>query len=95
MNTEIVMFLLQGLLGLMMLFFGIILNGMRTSIQEVNRDLRALNNAVLGNYVTRETHDRKWDEQRKLDHDLRDSIQKVLLEQASVSAIVKRREDKT
>jgi uncharacterized membrane protein YccC len=92
-NTEITMFILQGVLGMMMLFFGIILNSMLSSIKEVNRDLKALNSAVLGNYVTRETHDRKWEEQRKLDHDMRDSVQQVLLEQAKTSALMKAREE--
>jgi hypothetical protein len=60
MNNEMGMFILQGGLGIIMLFFGIILNGLRTGIDRVNVDLKGLNDAVLGKYMTREDSESKW-----------------------------------
>lgn len=82
MPNELVMFILQGLLGALMLGFGIILNGLRTSLNEVNTDLKALNNAVLGQYMTRDASDARWVAQRDLDHELRSMIQDVMVRMA-------------
>jgi len=77
-----IMFVLQGGLAIIMLFFGFILNGMRQSIQEVNADLKALNNSVLGKYITREESDSRWKDQRVLDHELRALISVLQIELA-------------
>ena len=82
MTNDLVMFILQGLLGAFMLGFGIILNGLRSSLEAVNTDLKGLNNAVLGQYMTRDASDRKWEAQRQLDHELRGMLQEVLIRMA-------------
>lgn len=89
--SPILMFVLQALLAVVMLFFGFILNGVRTSIENTNSnmeriatDLTALNNAVLGQYVTKSDSDNKWKDQRVLDHEMRDLIQKALIDIATI-----------
>ena len=82
MDNQIVMFVLQGLLGTLMLGFGVILNGLKSSLDEVNKDLRGLNNAVLGQYLTRDDSDARWMAQRNLDHELRSMIQDVMVRMA-------------
>lgn len=92
------MFLLQGLLGALMLIFGFILNAMRTGIDRVNIDLRGLNDAVLGKYMTRDESenkwavhrsetDSKWQTQRTLDHELRQMIQETMIDIAKVKGV--------
>jgi hypothetical protein len=78
------MFVLQGLLGALMLGFSIILNGLRNSLEEVNKDLKGLNNAVLGQYLTRDDSDARWSAQRNLDHELRGMIQGVMVDVAQL-----------
>ena len=85
MSSEVIMFILQGLLGALILFLGIILNGMRTSINEVTMDLKGLNNAVLGQYMTRDDSDARWKAQRELDHELRGMIQDTMVGIATVT----------
>ena len=96
MNSELVMFILQGCLGVIMLFLGIIMNGMRTALDRVNQDLKGLNNAVLGEYVTRKDSDgiwavhrtetdTKWAAQRILDHEMRSLITTAMIDIAKVS----------
>lgn len=82
MGNDLVMYILQGLLGALMLGFGIILNSFRASIDEVTKDLKGLNNAVLGNYMTRDDSDTRWKAQRELDHELRNMIQEVMVRMA-------------
>ena len=93
MSNEMVMFMLQGGLAVIMLFFGFILNGMRAGIDRVNIDLKGLNDAVLGKYVTRDdventwkVHraetDAKWTAQRILDHELRSLITAAMIDAA-------------
>ena len=100
-------FVLQGLLVLLMMFFGIILNGMRMSMDQIRSDLKTLNDAVLGKYALREDIDKwreihvkeqsnKWEaylievarqkeDQRKLDHDMRDHIQNMEIRLAKMT----------
>lgn len=96
MTNEMVMFLLQGGLAVIMLFFGFILNGMRASIDGVNTDLKGLNDAVLGKYLTRDESasiwaahrsetDNKWTAQRTLDHELRSLITASMIDAAKAS----------
>jgi hypothetical protein len=77
--------LLQAGLAIIMLFFGFILNGMRVSVEKVSSDLKTLNDAVLGRYLTRDDSDGRWRDQRTLDHELRSMIQKVMLDVAKIS----------
>jgi hypothetical protein len=92
MDRELLMFILEGVLGVAMLFFGIILSGMRDSVRSVSEsvksvslDLKVLNDAVLGKYITRDDSDAKWKDQRTLDHELRAMITGCLIELAKVS----------
>lgn len=82
MENQLVMFILQGVMGVLMLLLGIILNGMRGSMREVEKDLKGLNDAVLGQYQTRDASDKKWEAQRQLDHELRSMIQEVMVRMA-------------
>ena len=82
MTNELVMFIMQGLLTVAMLGFASVLNNFRKSFDEVNRDLKALNNAVLGQYITRDDSDQRWAAQRVLDHELRAMLQDVMVKQA-------------
>ena len=90
-----------------MMFFGIILNGMRMSMDQIRSDLKTLNDAVLGKYALREDIDKwreihvkeqsnKWEaylievarqkeDQRKLDHDMRDHIQNMEIRLAKMT----------
>ena len=83
-------FILQAGLAVLMLVFGAILNSMRTSMDQFRNDLKILNDAVLGKYVTQEAADtwrslhlleqtRRWEIQRTLDHELREMIQGLQL----------------
>lgn len=87
-------FILQAGLALLMLVFGFILNAMRASMEQFRSDLKVLNDAVLGKYVTREDTEqwrsmhmselaRKWEAQRTLDHELRNMIQSLQITMAS------------
>ena len=105
MTNELVMFILQGILGIAMLFLMFILSGMRTTMQhasdnmgKVADDLKLLNDAVLGQYVTRNDSENKWsvhrtdtDErwkaQRILDHELRSIIQVVMVDVAQLKGV--------
>ncbi len=78
------MFILQGALGIIMLFFGFILNGMRTSVDRVAADLKNLNDAVLGKYITRDENDAKWTAQRTLDHEMRNLITAAMIKIAEI-----------
>ena len=98
MTPELAMFLLQAAEGCILLFLGFILNGMRTSIKEVNTDLKVLNNSVLGQYITRTDSDAvwnvhrsetdgKWQAQRTLDHELRSIMQTVMVDLAQIKGV--------
>jgi hypothetical protein len=87
MTNELVMFIMQGLLTVAMLGFASVLNTFRKSFEEVNRDLKALNNAVLGQYITRDDSDQKWAAQRILDHELRSLLQDVMVKQARLEGV--------
>ena len=98
MTNELVMFILQGLLGAFMLGMGIILNGLRKSLDDVNKDLKELNNAVLGQYIRRDESngawsihrletESKWAAQRTLDHELRSIIQNVMVDIAGIKGV--------
>lgn len=78
------MFILQAALAVIMLFFGFILNGLRTSVERVSLELKILNDAVLGKYITRDDSDSRWKDQRVLDHELRSMIQSCLIELAKI-----------
>jgi len=78
------MFVLQGVLAVLMLFFGFILNGLRTSVERVSLELKILNDAVLGKYITRDDSDSRWKDQRILDHELRSMITTVMVEIAKI-----------
>ena len=79
------MFILQGALAILMLFFGFILNGLRTSVERVSLELKILNDAVLGKYITRDDSDSRWKDQRILDHELRALITKVMVDMAKLT----------
>lgn len=96
MERDAIMFMLQGGLSVIMLLFGFVLNGMRSSMDRVSLDLKLLNDAVLGKYVTsdalnarlkdlRDDQDARSREQRVLDHELRSLIQKALVEVAGIT----------
>lgn len=96
-------FILQAGLAIFMAVFGFILNGMRQSMEQFRADLKILNDAVLGKYVTREDSERwreahinetsrKWDAQRLIDNDLREIIQDIQLAAATSNAASEARE---
>lgn len=85
MDKEVIGFIFQGGLALIMLLFGIVLNGMRWSIERVSDDLKNLNDAVLGKYITREEMEQRGREQRTLDHELRNMIQQVMVDVATIT----------
>ena len=87
MTNELVMFIMQGLLTVTMLGFASVLNNFRKSFEEVNRDLKALNNAVLGQYMTRDDSDQRWAAQRTLDHELRGMLQDVMVKLARLEGV--------
>lgn len=84
MEKDAIMFVLQGGLSVLMLLLGLVMNGMRNSIDRVSVDLKGLNDAVLGKYITREEHDARAREQRELDHKMREMIQSALVEIATI-----------
>lgn len=73
MMDQSIMFILQGCFAVLMLFFGIILNSMRQSIESVRVDLKLLNDAVLGKYVQHEDLERKLDVLRSVEVALREA----------------------
>lgn len=80
---------IQAGLAILMLFFGFILNSLRASMDRVALDLKALNDAVLGKYVTIETAERKWEYQRTIDHELRGLIHNVQLKVQAIEVKLK------
>lgn len=85
MDSQLMMFVLQAALGIIMLFFGFILNGLRGSMERVSSDLKGLNDAVLGKYITREESDSRWKDQRVLDHGQNSMIQQCMVDIATIS----------
>lgn len=85
MDKDAIMFVLQGGLSVLILLLGIIMNGMRNSVERVATDLKGLNDAVLGKYITREEHDARAREQRQLDHELRTMIQQTMVDIATIT----------
>lgn len=87
MTNETAMFLLQAGLGVFMLVFAFLLNAVKGSLDRVSEDLKQLNNSVLGDYITRNESDSRWKDQRVLDHELRDMIQKIMVDQAKLHGV--------
>ena len=94
MSTELVVAIVGGLFTLIMVFFGFILNGMRSviegatkNLEKVAEDLQQLNNSVLGQYITRDSSESKWAAQRILDHELRSMIQVNMVDIAKLQGI--------
>lgn len=102
-NNILTMFALQGLLTLVIFFFGFVLNGLRSSMKSASdnmmliaSDLKLLNDAVLGKYLTRDDSERtwsahrqetevKWTAQRSLDHELRTLVTTAMIDIAALS----------
>lgn len=70
----IVMFIMQGMMAIIMLLIGIVLKNLQDSDKEIMKDLRILNDAVLGRYVTGDKFERLMEEFRKRMHDVEDDV---------------------
>ena len=84
-DNTLIMFILEALLTWVMLFFGYILNGLKNGVERVNVDLKELNDAVLGKYLTRDEADARAKAQRDLDHELRALITNAMIDIAKVA----------
>lgn len=90
-------FLLQAFSALLMIMIGYVLNGVRTDMEGFRAQLKTLNDAVLGKYLTREESEQRWeshkaettklfDIQRETNHDLRNDIGALKMSLATVDA---------